>query len=315
VITSEVQRTLVKSPPELWTELSDPDSLARHLGELGAIEIVRVEPEELVEWRTEDARGEVRIKASGWGTKVTLTVTKELPEQELPEQELPEPPRAGPEPPAQEAEEPSLDAQGEADISEPGPAEDSAESEVEPKVEAASEVEPELEACVEVETTVAVTAPEPESAPEPEPPAPSDSSAVAPERRGFFARLFGRRRRSVQLQEQPEGPDEPATEPVPSTPEADAAAPVTEPSPVEEPQAAVADPMEKADLEAEVALQEPEAEPTAEETSSASDDPAPTDMAAELKAAEEVAEAEVTAVLTAVLDRLGAAHHRPFSRA
>ena len=35
MITSEVQRTLVKSPPELWTELSDPESLARHLAELG----------------------------------------------------------------------------------------------------------------------------------------------------------------------------------------------------------------------------------------------------------------------------------------
>jgi hypothetical protein len=38
------------------------------------------------------------------------------------------------------------------------------------------------------------------------------------------------------------------------------------------------------------------------------------DLAAELKAAEEAAEAEVTAILTGVLDRLGAAHHRPFSR-
>jgi hypothetical protein len=40
----------------------------------------------------------------------------------------------------------------------------------------------------------------------------------------------------------------------------------------------------------------------------------PVDLAAELQAAEEVAAAEVTAVLTAALDRLGAAHHRPFSR-
>ena len=31
----EVTRTLVKSPPELWAELSDVDSLARHLGEFG----------------------------------------------------------------------------------------------------------------------------------------------------------------------------------------------------------------------------------------------------------------------------------------
>jgi hypothetical protein len=38
------------------------------------------------------------------------------------------------------------------------------------------------------------------------------------------------------------------------------------------------------------------------------------DIAAELKAAEELADAEVTAVLSSVLDRLGAAHHRPFSR-
>jgi hypothetical protein len=38
------------------------------------------------------------------------------------------------------------------------------------------------------------------------------------------------------------------------------------------------------------------------------------DIAGELKAAEETEDAEVTAVLTSVLDRLGAAHHRPFSR-
>ena len=50
MVSSEVQRTLVKSPPELWAELSDPDALARHLGELGEIRITRVEPEENVEW-------------------------------------------------------------------------------------------------------------------------------------------------------------------------------------------------------------------------------------------------------------------------
>jgi hypothetical protein len=38
------------------------------------------------------------------------------------------------------------------------------------------------------------------------------------------------------------------------------------------------------------------------------------DLASELLAAEETAVEEVRAVLTAVLDRLGAAHHRPFSR-
>ena len=30
-----VKRTLVKSPPELWAEISDVESLARHLGEFG----------------------------------------------------------------------------------------------------------------------------------------------------------------------------------------------------------------------------------------------------------------------------------------
>jgi hypothetical protein len=78
MISSEVQRTLVKSPPELWAELSDPTSLARHLGELGEIRITRVEPERTVEWEATDTTGKVLLKASGWGTKVTLTVAREV---------------------------------------------------------------------------------------------------------------------------------------------------------------------------------------------------------------------------------------------
>ncbi len=80
MIRSEVQRTLVKSPPELWSEVSDPESLARHLGELGDIRITRSEPENLVEWEAEGTTGTVEIKASGWGTRVTLTVARELPD-------------------------------------------------------------------------------------------------------------------------------------------------------------------------------------------------------------------------------------------
>jgi len=47
---SEVQanRKLVKSPPELWAELSDPETLAHHLGEFGEIRITRNEPETTV---------------------------------------------------------------------------------------------------------------------------------------------------------------------------------------------------------------------------------------------------------------------------
>jgi hypothetical protein len=191
MISSEVQRTLVKSPPELWAELSDSASLARHLGELGEIRITHVEPEKTVEWEAADTTGKVSLKPSGWGTKVTLTAARELSASEPP----PEP-------------EPSM------------------------------EVEPEPE-------------PEPMVAEEPEPePHP-----------GFFARLF--RRRKEVIQPEPE-------------------------------------------QQAIIEVDEPER----------TQDEDRKDIAAELKAAEEeVAAEEVTAVLTAVLDRLGAAHHRPFSRA
>ncbi|HUN79067.1 MAG TPA: hypothetical protein VMU32_09115 [Solirubrobacteraceae bacterium] len=174
----EVKRTLVKSPPELWAEISDPASLARHLGELGEIRTVRTEPETSVEWEATDVRGTVDIEPSGWGTRVTLSVVRETPAPES----------AAPEPEASE--------------------------------------------------------PEPEPV-EPEP--------ARPPRRRLFARLFRRRH----------------TEPEP----------IVEPEPVVEP--------------------EPEAAP---------------DLAAELAAVEEAMAEQDAALLTAVLDRLGAAHHRPFSR-
>jgi len=78
MVTTEVQRTLVKSPPELWTELSDPEALARHLGALGEIRVTRVEPEQLVAWESDGASGTVALKASGWGTRVTFTVEHEV---------------------------------------------------------------------------------------------------------------------------------------------------------------------------------------------------------------------------------------------
>jgi hypothetical protein len=111
----EAKRTLVKSPPELWAELSDMSALARHLGEFGEIRITRTEPESVVEWEGDLASGSVRLEPSGWGTKVTLTalpvVTDPPPPAPLPEPEpAPEPPRQGfwarmlrrpaPEPPA-----------------------------------------------------------------------------------------------------------------------------------------------------------------------------------------------------------------------
>ena len=84
-------RTLVKSPPELWSELSDAAALARHLGEFGEIRITRTEPESVVEWEGDMASGSVRLEAAGWGTRVTLTA--DLPE--APEAEpVPEPRQA-----------------------------------------------------------------------------------------------------------------------------------------------------------------------------------------------------------------------------
>ena len=205
MISSEVQRTLVKSPPELWAELSDPAALARHLGELGEIRIVRTEPERTVEWEAADTTGKVLLKASGWGTKVTLTAAREVAAVEIP-------------------------------IAEP-----------EPEIE--TETEPEPVALEEPETV----AEEPEARP------------------GFFARLFRRRPKEQVLPEPLPGPEPELTvEPEPT--------PEDVPPPPDEPPAEVPD------------------------------------IAAELLEAEEAATAEVTAVLTAVLDRLGAAHHRPFSR-
>src|SRR3954469_8569966 len=66
-------RTLVKSPPELWAEVSDAAALARHLGAFGEIRITRLEPETTVAWEGDRGRGTVELEPAGWGTKVTLT--------------------------------------------------------------------------------------------------------------------------------------------------------------------------------------------------------------------------------------------------
>ena len=69
------RRTLVKSPPELWAEVSQPEALARHLGEFGEIRITRLDPETTVAWEGERASGTVHLEPSSWGTKVTLTAS------------------------------------------------------------------------------------------------------------------------------------------------------------------------------------------------------------------------------------------------
>jgi hypothetical protein len=102
----QASRRLVKSPPELWAEVSDAASLARHLGEVGEIKITRLEPETTVAWEGETASGTVALAPAGWGTSVTLTaepIAAEEPEPVAAAEPEPEPepaPEPVPEPEA-----------------------------------------------------------------------------------------------------------------------------------------------------------------------------------------------------------------------
>jgi hypothetical protein len=93
------KRTLVKSPPELWAEVSDLEALAKHLGEFGEIKITRLEPETTVVWEGDRVSGTVQLEPSGWGTKVTLTAElASIEEPRAPEEPAVEEPVAAQEP-------------------------------------------------------------------------------------------------------------------------------------------------------------------------------------------------------------------------
>ncbi|MEJ7825855.1 MAG: hypothetical protein WKF48_10520 [Solirubrobacteraceae bacterium] len=72
---STASRRLVKSPPELWAELSSEQSLRRHLAEFGEIRITRIDPETTVAWEGNRISGTVELAPAGWGTSVVLTAT------------------------------------------------------------------------------------------------------------------------------------------------------------------------------------------------------------------------------------------------
>ncbi len=93
---STAQRRLVKSPPELWAEVSSEESLNRHLAEFGEIRITRTEPETTVAWEGDRVSGTVELEPEGWGTKVVLTATAAGPPVAAAAQEAPV---AEPEPP------------------------------------------------------------------------------------------------------------------------------------------------------------------------------------------------------------------------
>lgn len=98
---STVQRKLVKSPPELWAEVSSEGALGRHLAPFGEIRITRTQPETTVAWEGDRASGTVELEPAGWGTKVILTATP-APEAPAPEPEPAPPPVRSTPPPQHE---------------------------------------------------------------------------------------------------------------------------------------------------------------------------------------------------------------------
>ncbi len=236
------KRTLVKSPPELWEELSEVDRLARHLDAFGEIRITKLEPEHTVAWEGEHASGTVSIEPAGWGTKVTLTA--ELPELE------PEPPA-----PDRVAEEPVVE---EPVVEEPVAEEPVAE---EPVAEEPAAGEPVAEEPV-AEEPVAEEPP----AEEPAASVPAGPEPLAPKRRrGFWAWLFRERTAAsppfrvepapvpLPLPVHPEPVQPEPVEPEPVEPVVSEALepPLVEPSP---PEPAEPDPLPAAAAEAQTAL-------------------------------------------------------------
>jgi hypothetical protein len=298
-------RTLVKSPPELWAECSDAVSLARHLDQFGEIRITRLEPETAVAWEGERARGTVRIEPSGWGTKVILTaVAAEEEASAFADAAEPvEAVRAAAPQPLEEAESPLVAEDPEAGHAEALVVEDPGAGDAEPVVVDAREAG-------EVERVVVT---DPRRAIKP--------ATDLPARRRRFARLFGLFRaprpqpgapagRVAVDRPKPEPEFKPPSEPAPAaseTPATEASAsetpategfrtdtPATEGFRTETPAA------EGFRTETPATEAVPTRAPAAE--SSATDTPATVTPATE-------------AALTAALDSLGQAHHRPYSRA
>jgi len=67
VPTIELERTLVKSPPELWDEIASEEALRQWLGE---VSVSRLDPPSRIEWSSQGVRGVIELEASGWGTRV-----------------------------------------------------------------------------------------------------------------------------------------------------------------------------------------------------------------------------------------------------
>ena len=236
-----VQRTIVKSKPELWSELSDAGSLSKHLGAFGEITITELEPETAVAWEGDRVRGTVTLERSGWGTKVTVTARYLVDEARC--------------------------------ASSDGPAEQDREVGAAP--EAPADVTEELPGGESFGETAAPVPPEePEVAPEPE------AEAVEPIRRaGFWARMRTRWKKPPGRTGE-KGRDSEAFRLF--SPEVERKAETV-----------------------------PEVEPTVTLGSGSCSE---LEMPSLPEATMPELDPEHEIVLTAMLDRLGQAHHRPFSR-
>ena len=65
--TIDLERTLVKSPPELWDEIASEEALGQWLTE---VRVSALDPPSRIEWNAHGARGVIELEASGWGTRV-----------------------------------------------------------------------------------------------------------------------------------------------------------------------------------------------------------------------------------------------------
>jgi hypothetical protein len=310
MVSTEVKRTIVKSPPELWEQLSDQETLMRHLGEFGEIRITRSEPEKIVEWETDQAHGKVQMKPSGWGTQVLLSVTRELPEKDHP------PAEASP-----AAEKPTLlpieeELEPAEDIAEPQSNEPTQQTPADAPSSAAESTPQAKTPDLETQDETSTSATEPMPAQEEQ--AEASISAEPPPRRGFFARLFKRRR--DQAAQDPADASQPAptsleteqlTDPIEHAATENETPILEQQTPTEkapDPQQTATDCGEQERNQRQDPVEEAAAEPVSETIEE------DLNLAAELAQAEELLSEQTAVVLTSMLDRLGAAHHRPFSR-
>jgi hypothetical protein len=65
----ELERRLIKSPPEVWEELSSATRLGNWLGE---VRVSAVDPPHRLEWDTPGASGVIMLESLGWGTRVRV---------------------------------------------------------------------------------------------------------------------------------------------------------------------------------------------------------------------------------------------------